>query len=60
MERDKINLRVARANVKGEDWSLFRVWLHSSYGKFEHYGEVELPKQLKYINDQVACFGKRA
>lgn len=53
-ECSKLNLRATRANVDGEEWSIYRVWLHGSYGKYEHYGEIELPKQLKYINDQFA------
>ncbi len=53
-DQDKIDLRMTQANVKDEDWSMYRVWLHSSYGKYEHYGELELPKQLKYIHDQIA------
>jgi hypothetical protein len=53
-DQGNLNLRMASANLKGEHWSVYRVWLHSSYGKFEEYGEVELPKQLDYINDQIA------
>lgn len=52
-EPANLNLRTVSTAVKDEHWSIYRVWLHSSYGKFENYGELELPKQLEYINEQV-------
>ena len=58
-DQDNLNLRMTQASFEGEEWSVYRVWLHSSYGKFEHYGEVELPKQLTFINDQVHGSGPR-
>ncbi|MCF8055371.1 MAG: hypothetical protein K9K37_01870 [Desulfocapsa sp.] len=52
-DNDNNNLRVARITVGDEKWTIYRVWLHSSYGMFEHYGEVDLPKQLQLINDNI-------
>lgn len=47
------NLRIAKGVFEKERWTLFRVWFHSSYGRFQRLGDEELPKQLKRINDTV-------
>ena len=36
-----------------EIWHLYRVWHYSNYGTFIHKSEIELPIQLKYINDKI-------
>jgi len=47
--------KIKEVEVKGnnETWHLYRVWHYSNYGTFIHKSEIELPLQLKYINDKI-------
>jgi hypothetical protein len=47
------NMRVAETAFNNEEWIIYRVWLHSSYGKFQKYGDEELPRQLERVNDLI-------
>ena len=49
----KFNLRTVTVKVKSESWNIYRVWLHSSWGKFEEKGSIELPLQLRFINENI-------
>jgi len=49
----KFNLRNVTVKVKSESWDIYRVWLHSSWGKFEEKGSTELPLQLQFINNNI-------
>ena len=49
----KKNLRLASVKVGDETWKIFRVYKHSSYGNHQKLGDIELPAQLKYINDLI-------
>ncbi len=42
------------ANVKDERWNVYRIWHPGNYGLYLHKSEVELPRQLTYINGQIA------
>lgn len=50
----KLGLRFTKAIYHDEEWYIYRVWMHSSYGKFENYGEIELKKQLELINEFIS------
>jgi|JI6StandDraft_1071083.scaffolds.fasta_scaffold191744_2 hypothetical protein len=53
-EVGKKNLRFVSKKMNNEEtWKIFRVYKHNSYGAHQQLGDVELPAQLKYINDLV-------
>ncbi|GET29378.1 hypothetical protein [Prolixibacter sp. SD074] len=54
IELPEFHLKKATVHVAGEQWTIYRVWHYSNYGRFLHKSEEELPKQLQYINTHEA------
>lgn len=46
-------IKEVEITVNNEIWHLYRVWHYSNYGEFIHKSEIELPIQLKYINNKI-------
>lgn len=53
VEVSGIKIREVEIKGRNETWHLYRVWHYSNYGIFIHKSEIELPIQLKYINDKI-------
>lgn len=51
---NKSNLRFSKVIYNEEEWYIYRVWMHSSWGKFKNYGEIELKEQLELINEIIS------
>lgn len=47
-------IKEIKISIDNEIWNLYRVWHYSNYGIFIHKSEIELPIQLKYINERIA------
>ncbi|GET21396.1 hypothetical protein [Prolixibacter denitrificans] len=54
IELPEFLLKKAVVQVAGENWTIYRVWHYSNYGRYLHKSEEELPKQLRYVNTHEA------
>lgn len=52
-ENSENKIKEIEISIDDEIWNLYRVWHYSNYGIFIHKSEIELPIQLKYINEKV-------
>ena len=56
IEIQELKLKKVDITSKNASWTLYRVWHYSNYGRFAHKVDVELPKQLSFINHEATKY----